>query len=440
MKYSIIIRFAVLLLFLSGTILPGLAQSGRKRQTSKPSPTSAKKSTDEASEKAEEAEDEEEKAASNKPLADNAPVTVRDDGTIILETSLVTIPASVIGRDGRYIPNLKKRDFRLYEDGVQQDIANFNSVEVPFNVILLLDTSSSTKFRLEDIQAAAKAFVKELRPEDQVMIVSFDSSVYVLSDFTSDREILCNAIDRTRTGGSTKLYEAVDLSLSEWMAPINGRKAIVMFTDGVDTSSRRSTARSTIKLVEESDVLIYPVRYDTEFDDPQAGQTQRMPFPFPLPGRNPNPRTPPSNPGGSTPKWPIPFNQYINFQFPQWPKGGGNVPQTSSNDEYSRGERYLQDLASRSGGRLYNADTLDNLTDAFSRIADELRHQYSLSYYPSNAARDGSWRQVKVRVIKPGLIVRAREGYRAVPAKEKKSDPYENRKKPGYKRKSVAGS
>ncbi|MCI0661413.1 MAG: VWA domain-containing protein, partial [Acidobacteria bacterium] len=269
MKYSIIIRFAVLLLFLSGTILPGLAQSGRKRQMPKPSPASTKKSGEEASDKAEEEEDEEEKAASDKSLADTTPVTVSDDGTIKLETSLVTIPASVIGRDGRYIPNLKKRDFRLYEDGIQQDIANFNSVEVPFNVILMLDTSSSTKFRLEDIQAAAKAFVKQLRTEDQVMIVSFDSSVYVLSDFTSDRELLSNAIDRTRTGGSTKLYEAVDLSLSEWMAPINGRKAIVMFTDGVDTSSRRSSARSTIKLVEESDVLIYPIRYDTEFDDPQ---------------------------------------------------------------------------------------------------------------------------------------------------------------------------
>ena len=439
MKYSIIIRFAVLLLFLFGTILPGLAQSGRKRQTPKPSPASTKKSGEEASDKAEEEEAEEEKTP-EKPLADTTPVTVSDDGTIKLETSLVTIPASVIGRDGKYIPNLKKRDFRLYEDGIQQDIANFNSVEVPFNVILLLDTSSSTKFRLEDIQAAAKTFVKELRPEDQVMIVSFDSSVYVLSDFTSDREVLSSAIDRTRTGGSTKLYEAVDLSVSEWMAPISGRKAIVMFTDGVDTSSRRSTARNTIKLVEESDVLIYPIRYDTEFDDPQAGQTQRVPLPFPLPGRNPNPRTPPSSPGGSTPKWPIPFNQYINFQFPQWPRGGGSVPQTSSNDEYSRGERYLQDLASRSGGRLYNADTLDNLADAFSRIAEELRHQYSLSYYPTNAARDGSWRQVKVRLVKPGLIVRAREGYRAVPGKEKKGDPYENRKKPGYKRKSVAGS
>jgi Mg-chelatase subunit ChlD len=440
MKYSIIIRFAVLFLFLSGTILPGLAQSGRKRQVSKTSPASTKKA-DEASEKvAAEEEDEEEKEAANKPLADTTPVTVTDDGTIKLETSLVTIPASVVGRDGRYIPNLKKRDFRLYEDGVKQDIANFNSVEVPFHVILLLDTSSSTKFRLEDIQSAAKSFVKQLRKEDQVMIVSFDSSVYILSDFTSDREILSNAIDRTQTGGSTKLYEAVDLSLSEWMAPIIGRKAMVMFTDGVDTSSRRSSARSTIKLVEESDVLIYPIRYDTEFDDPQAGATQRMPFPFPIPGRNPNPRTPPSTPGSGTPKWPIPFNKFINYQFPQWPKGGGSVPQNTSNDEYSRGERYLQDLASRSGGRLYNADTLDNLADAFSRIADELRHQYSLSYYPTNSVRDGSWRQVKVRLAKPGLIVRAREGYRAVPEKEKKVKPYENRKKPGYKRKSVAGS
>jgi Ca-activated chloride channel homolog len=442
MKYVIITRFAVLFLFLVGTILPGLAQSGRKQQSSKPAPEAAKK-TDEATEKEAEAaeEDEEERAASNRPLADNTPVTVSDDGTIKMETSLVTIPASVIGVDGRYIPNLKRRDFRLYEDGVKQYIANFNSVEVPFNVILLLDTSLSTKFRLEYIQAAAKSFVRELRTEDQVMVVSFAGSVNLLSDFTSDREILNNAIDRTQTAGRTKLYEAVELSLSEWMASINGRKAIVLFTDGVDTTSTRATYRSTIKLVEESDVQIYPIRYDTEFDDAQAGATQRNPFPFPLPGRNPTPRTPPSGPGGGAPKWPTPFNQYIRFQFPQWPKGGA-PPKHSSSDEYSRGEKYLRELASRSGGRLYNADSLDNLSDAFSRIADELRHQYSLSYYPSNSARDGSWRYVKVRAVKPGLIVRAREGYRAVSAKEKNK----NRKKRGYtpgykdKRKLVAGN
>jgi Ca-activated chloride channel homolog len=408
MKYVIITRFAVLFLFLVGTILPGLAQSGRKQQSSKPAPEAAKK-TDEATEKEAEAaeEDEEERAASNRPLADNTPVTVSDDGTIKMETSLVTIPASVIGVDGRYIPNLKRRDFRLYEDNVKQYIANFNTVEVPFKVILLLDTSLSTKFRLEYIQAAAKSFVRELRTEDQVMVVSFAGSVNLLSDFTSDREILNNAIDRTQTAGRTKLYEAVELSLSEWMASINGRKAIVLFTDGVDTTSTRATYRSTIKLVEESDVQIYPIRYDTEFDDAQAGATQRNPFPFPLPG----------------------------------PKGGA-PPKHSSSDEYSRGEKYLRELASRSGGRLYNADSLDNLSDAFSRIADELRHQYSLSYYPSNSARDGSWRYVKVRAVKPGLIVRAREGYRAVSAKEKNK----NRKKRGYtpgykdKRKLVAGN
>src|SRR5262247_2325523 len=153
MKYVIITRFAVLFLFLVGTILPGLAQSGRKQQDSKPALEAAKK-TDKATEKEAEAEaeDEEERAASNRPLADNTPVTVSDDGTIKMETSLVTIPASVIGSDGRYIPNLKKRDFQLYEDGIKQYISNFNSVEVPFNVILLLDTSlrgTSTELKFE---------------------------------------------------------------------------------------------------------------------------------------------------------------------------------------------------------------------------------------------------------------------------------------------------
>ncbi len=317
-----------------------------------------------------------------------------DETTIRVDTTLVTIPVSVLDRNGKYVPHLTKQDFRVYEDGVEQEIADFAAIETPFNVVLLLDTSRSTRFKIEEIQRAAMAFVEQLRPHDRVMVVSFDEEVYIDSEFTSDRNQLRRAIYGTRTGGGTKLYDAVDLVITERLTQIEGRKAIVLFTDGVDTMSKLASARSTIERVEESNVLVYPIRYDTE--DDVAGP--------PIPTRGRTGRWPPViiNPWPS-PRWPQPR---------RWPMTP--LPQRgSSPEEYRRGAQYLHALAERSGARLYQADTLGNLSQAFSLIADELRHQYTLSYYPTNTARDGAYRRIRVVVNRPGLVVRARAGYRA---------------------------
>jgi VWFA-related protein len=316
---------------------------------------------------------------------------------------------TALNQEGRYVPFLHKEDFRLFEDGVEQEIADFSPVTVPLHVVLLLDTSRSTVFKLEDIQAAAAAFVEQLRPDDEVMVVSFDSKVYVDSEFTNDRERLRRAIYRTRTGGGTKLYEAVDLVISERLDRIEGRKAIVLFTDGVDTESRGVRARDTVKEVEESDVTVFPIRYNTQ-EGAQGGWGK---------GRNPNGRPPifdipwpqPQPQPRNGRRWP--FDPWINYQLPgargtQWPPQRG-----VGNDEYERAAAYLQQLADSSGGRLYNADTLHNVQQAFSKIAEELRHQYALSYYPTNTAQDGSYRRVRVQAKLSNVVVRAREGYRA---------------------------
>jgi Ca-activated chloride channel homolog len=345
-----------------------------------------------------------------------------DSDVIKIDTSLVSIPVTALDRDGRYIPFLRKEDFRLFEDGVEQEIADFSPVTVPLHVVLLLDTSRSTVFKLEDIQAAAVAFVEQLRPNDQVMVVSFDSKVYVDSEFTSDRARLRRAIYRTRTGGGTKLYEAVDLVISERLARVDGRKAIVLFTDGVDTESKGVKARDTIEAVEESEVAVYPIRYNTEEQ---------------MNGRWGNRRNPNNRPPIFDVPWPLPrngrrwpFDSLINQQFPggrnsQWPRRGGG------GDEYEVAAEYLQSLADRSGGRLYNAETLNNVHQAFSKIAEELRHQYALSYYPTNTAQDGTYRRVRVQTKVPNVIVRAREGYRAKggPA-NKDSDDRDNGRPP----------
>jgi VWFA-related protein len=308
-----------------------------------------------------------------------------DAATIKLDTALVVIPVSVLDRDGKYIPNLTRRDFHIYEDDVEQEIAYFSAVEVPFQVVLLLDTSSSARFKIEDIQNAALAFVEQLRPQDRVMVVSFDSRIYVDAEFTSDRAQLRRAIYGIRTRGGTRLYDAVDLALTERLKHLQGRKAIVLFTDGVDTESRLTTAPRTLELVEESGVLVYPVQYDTSRD---AAKGARVVGP--------------------------PGNQ---IYVPD--------PAISGPEAYRQASQYLTALAERTGARLYPAETIGNLHQALSLIAEELRHQYAISYYPTNTKRDGSYRRLRVRVDQAGVVVRARPGYRmaqAAPARHQGAD------------------
>ncbi len=201
------------------------------------------------------------------------PEEVEAGDVIRVDTTLVTLPVSVTDRDGKYIPNLTKTDFRLWEDGVEQDVAFFSSVEKPFSVVLMLDTSGSTRFRIEDIQDAAITFVNQLRPDDRVMVVSFDDQVRVLTDFTGDRNRMREAIRRTRTGDGTKLYDAVDLVINQALNRVSGRKAVVLFTDGVDTTSRRGSYATNVRDAEELDALIYPVQYDTYVDVNSGGTT-----------------------------------------------------------------------------------------------------------------------------------------------------------------------
>jgi Ca-activated chloride channel homolog len=414
MKSNLFARCFVVILLVAGLFWAmsssSSAQSGPKGQPPPPS------QTDQQSTKEPERE-----RSSNRPLADNTPVVVDENGTIKMDTSLVTVPVSVIDRDGRFIPFLKKRDFRIFEDSVEQDIESLKSVETPFHVALVLDTSQSTLFRMEDIQDAAYEFVRQLRRDDQVMVVSFDGRVRFHCDFTSDQGLLREAIYETRTGGSTKLYEAVD-KVVDRLESIQGRKAIVLFTDGVDTSSRRANFLNTIEKVEESGALVYPIKYDTE--GYQNGGVYQGP------NNNPWPWPDPSPPPRGRRRWP-----FSNL-FPQWP---GRAPSSGGgkSDEYRRAARYLQELADRSGGRLHDGDTLNNVSQAFSNIAEELRHQYSISYYPSNAKKDGTYRRVKVRVEKTGAVIRARDGYRAALETQAKSDVSGN-ERPELKRKQLS--
>jgi VWFA-related protein len=303
-------------------------------------------------------------------------------------------------RDGKYIPNLRKEDFRIWDEGVEQQAAYFASTEQPFTVVLMIDTSGSTHFKLEEMQDAAISFVNQLQANDRVMVVSFDEKIRFLKDPpTSDRSELRQAILRTRTGGGTRLYDAVDQVINQRLNRIPGRKAIVLFTDGVDTTSRNVSYEDNVRDAEELDALIYPVQFDTYGDMNIRGS---------WPG---SPRIPSSRPSilGDVLGSIILGGGRGGVGLPRggvgWPGSGPG----SSREDYRRGDRYLHDLADRTGARVYNAD--QDLSYAFAQVAEELRRQYSLGYYPKVAGKPGERHQIRVRTNRADLVVRARDSY-----------------------------
>jgi len=318
-----------------------------------------------------------------------------DAGDVIrVSTTLITIPMSVMDRDGRYVPNLQKEEFRIWEDGVEQEVAFFQSVDKPFSVVLMLDTSPSTQFRLEDIQDAAISFVNQLRADDKVMVVSFNDNIKILSEFTTDRRKLQRAIERAKTDDGTRLYDAVDMVINQQLSRVQGRKAIVLFTDGVDTTSRRASFESNIMDAQELDALIYSVQYNTA-DDMNGSN---------YPVGNPNDV----------------WGQILGGIFGGGQRrgggrrgggGGGGYPPPMVRDEYEVADRYLMELANSTGGREYRADSLENMSYAFGNVAEELRRQYSIGYYPKRPPEAGQRRQIRVRARQPNLAVRARDSY-----------------------------
>ncbi len=342
-------------------------------------------------------------AVSPTPVANGAAPTddktaVSDDGEVIkVTTQLVSIPVRVMDKKSRFIGGLTKENFKILENGVEQEVALFSNEHQPFTVALVLDMSYSTTFKINDIHAAAIAFIDQLRPQDKVMVISFDEEVHMLCEASNDRQAIYRAIKSTKIATGTSLYEAVGLVMNERLRRIQGRKAIILFTDGVDTTSRRSNDADNLSDAQELDALIYPIRYDT-FADVQSMKN-----------------------GSGIPKYPpiivnpLPKPGELPFPLPQI---GSPSSRGTTVEEYQKAAEYLDQLAVRTGGRIYEASTLVNLADAYSKIASELREFYSLGYYPKEDRVAGRKTSIKVHVDQPGLVVRTREGY-LVPKKTK---------------------
>jgi VWFA-related protein len=359
-----------LLLLLSVSLLPFnlFAQSGRKKpEPPKEDKTEAAKTADDGITESRIGPDGE---------------TIEGD-TIKFDTSLVMVPVTVMDRNGHYVPLLRRENFRIQENGVDQKIAYFATTDAPFSVILLIDTSGSTEFRLRDIQDAAINFVDKLKSTDRVMVMSFDDRINVECRATTDRGEITNAIRHTKGGGGTRLYDAVDDLLRKQLKTLEGRKAVVLFTDGVDTTSHRASYESTLRLAEESDASIYSVDYDT------SGQGSVMSNGIPMPGGR-----------GTILGLPIPTPG-----IPGTTTGGANP------GDYKRAVRYLHALADVTAGRFYSGDSLFGIDQAFTWIAEELGRQYSLGYYPATAGKEGEKRQIKVRTTEANLVVKSRDSY-----------------------------
>ena len=302
-----------------------------------------------------------------------SPTPAADDDVIRVSTNLVTIPVMVKTRHGAYVPNLDQQSFRIFEDGVEQEISHFETTNQPFTVVLMLDVSDSTKTELQQIQDAAIAFLDQLRGDDRALIVAFDRGFTRLTTVTGDRRVLRDGIRRTVPGGGTALYDAIATVINEDLKQVSGRKAIVLLTDGIDTSSVNATFESTARYANEQYALIYPIQWDT-YSNSQAKRLSQS-----ATGSNAAIATTPSG--------------------------------EPLRNAYERGTRYLQLLAQTSGGRFHYAEHEQNLVKAFARIAEELRQQYSLSYYPRNQDGRHAKRRIKVTVKADDAVVHHRDSY-----------------------------
>lgn len=376
--------------------------------------------------------------------------------TVRIDTNLVTVPVIVSTRGGIYVPDMRQDEFVILEDGVEQEVSFFATVTEPFHVVLMIDTSASTEEKLYQIRSAANAFVGQLQGNDRVKLISFDDRVREFGDFTSDRSLLSGMIDRLSPGRGTKLYDAMDVAIKS-LEKIKGRKAVVIFTDGVDWHSAGKDYADNLRALEETGIIIYPIRYDTREETErlaraQARGGQRVDLgtifgggiPQGTPTTFPGGQTIPGMPttGGTTGTMRLPGSVVVTSgggsttdtgrtgspdatsRYPDTRNDPARIPTTPQEREdtsisrmldaaYLKADSYLNDLAYKSGGRLMRADTLGGLPEAFSQIAAELRTQYSLGYYPPRGARDGKLHKIQVRSTRKGVQVRSRPAYRS---------------------------
>ncbi|MBS1793765.1 MAG: VWA domain-containing protein [Acidobacteria bacterium] len=273
-----------------------------------------------------------------------------DNTPVRVDTLLITVPLTVSDKKGLYVGGLKKENFTVYEDGLVQEISLFQNDEAPMNVAILLDTSYSTKDVLDKIRKAARDFIKVLRPEDKAVVVGFDNQTVFLCELTADPRELSKAIERaavTRVDGSD-MYDAVRQVADKYFAALKGRKAIIALTDGIVTG-RATSAQQTLDLLQQNDTFFYPIIFRTDANSGRQQQTKK----------------------------------YATVEL-------------------------LEIMAGETGGHFYEKDST-KLKEAFQSIAEDLKKQYLLGFYPRKPERGNFRQRIGITVDRDELFVNVKK-------------------------------
>ena len=304
-----------------------------------------------------------------------------NDGLFRLEVDvdLVVLNVTVVNQNGENVTSLNQEDFAVYEDGIRQDISTFFPVEAPFKLVLLVDTSISTRNNLTLIKDAARNFTKELRPNDQISVTETHFFTQEVQKFTNNRKLLRKAIKRLSTYpyGGSRVYDGIAMALKSLQRTGSGRKSIVVLSDGMENSSGVSFEQLRMLLAQD-DAVFYPITILNK--DRQKKILERY----------------------------IRENQekkedpYVE---------NARLSLSVLEEVYQIQTERLNQLSEDTGGKMFVVADLSDLTGEYSKVAHELRHTFSLAYYSNNLGNDGGLRQVRVEVKDPKLQVRTRKTY-----------------------------
>jgi Ca-activated chloride channel homolog len=290
----------------------------------------------------------------SKTPQDNRPQSRRGDFTIGVNVDLILTYTSVFDKEGNFVSGLKKENFKLFEDGVEQKITTFSQEDVPVSMGILLDLSGSMRLKKEQVNKAALAFIKSSNPQDEVFLIGFSDDAELLQDYTSDIDEITDSLENTIYAGGTVAYDAIYLGVQKAQTGRKAKKAIVVITDGEDKDSYYKLDELVAK-VQEADVQIFCVGF---------------------------------------------LNEYKKSLFHK------------SDAEKARDD--LTRISEETGGKAFFPNNLDDIHGIVIEIASELRSQYSIGYFSGNSDRDGSWRRVKIEISGVSFDhVRYRRGYYA---------------------------
>ncbi len=297
---------------------------------------------------------------------------------ISVTTTEVMLPVSVRDANGRFASDLTRKDFRIFEDGREQPLSDLALRQVPVDVALMVDASSSVATNLDDFRRAAEGFATRLAAEDRISLITFDDRVQLLQDWTQSRFQLHRALNRIEPGMFTRFNDALLLAARQQFASGKSRRALIVLSDGIDSGRGATSLEGALKALLEAQVSVYVVS-----NTGIARATKMAELDSLLSGSESTVR----------------FNQ---LRIDDLREGLRVLDQSETN---------LGQLTAATGGRLYIPQSFRNLDATYTEVAEELRHQYALYYTPLNRARDGSFRRVRVETLNPTYKPETRVGY-----------------------------